>query len=398
MLPTAPVVCVKRRLLVISPDYPPQPGGIAVLTAGLASHLEGYDLRVVSLAWPGSADARDLVPVLRARNVPAHGRRALVHLASLALREGLRFRPDAILSMHVRSNAAAVAMQRLLGVPVVLYLHAKELADHPHQSRAALRAADAVIAVSTYTQGLARELSPETDVRVIAPGVDLPGSAHAPADDRPTFVTVSRLDNDYKGHDVVLRALVKVLAVVPEARWIVIGDGPKREPLQHLAEKLGVARAVTFLGAVDDATRNAALSESRIFVMPSRVPPSRRGGEGFGIVYLEASAHGLAVIAGDKGGSVDAVKDGSTGMLVDAEDPAAVARAIIGLLCDPARSRELGEQGRRWAAAHAWPIVAARVGNVIDGAGRAGTPRAAPSHTAGANPEQFGEAGATVAY
>jgi phosphatidylinositol alpha-1,6-mannosyltransferase len=387
-----------RRLLVISPDYPPQPGGIAALTAGLARHLDSYEVHVVSLEWPRTAEAHDFVPVRRARNAPAHGRRALMHLAALALREGLRFRPHAILSMHVRSNAAAAAMQRLLGVPVVLYLHAKELADHPRQSRMALRAADAVIAVSTYTAGLARELSPETEVRVIPPGVDLPGDAPSRTFEGPTLVTVSRLDNDYKGHDVVLRALARVLVVIPDARWLVIGSGPKREPLERLAEKLGVAKAVTFLGGVDDTTRDAVLAEGQVFVMPSRVPPNRCGGEGFGIVYLEASAHGLAVIAGDRGGSVDAVRHGRTGILVDAEDPAAVADAIVALLGDPARCRRLGEQGKLWAAAHSWPIVARQVSDVIDGTLPPMPARTRISRAATADPAEVGEMGAIAAY
>ncbi len=351
---------------MISPDYPPQPGGIAALTTGLVRNLDAYEVRVVSLAWPGSEAAQDMVPVRRARNVPAHGRKALARIAMLALREGMAFHPDAILSMHVRSHSAAAAMQRLLGVPNVLYLHAKELADHPLQSKIALRNADAIIAVSTYTAGLARELYPHADVRVIHPGVDVPPETHRAEAEPSALVTVSRLDNDYKGHDVVLRALTEVLAAIPEARWTVIGDGPKRRSLERLAERLGLAHAVTFLGAVDDAGRNAALSGSRIFVMPSRVPPDRCGGEGFGIVYLEASAHGLAVVAGDRGGSVDAVRHGETGVLVNAEDPAAVARALIALIRNPRRCRELGEQGRRWAADHSWPIVADRVSEVID--------------------------------
>ncbi len=99
--------------------------------------------------------------------------------------------------------------------------------------------------------------------------------------------------------------------------------------------------------------------------MPSRL---ERGGagEGFGIVYTEAGARGLPVVAGNAGGALDAVLDGETGLLVDAVDPAAVAGALTALLSDRARARKMGRAGWEHARSLAWPNVVARVEAVLD--------------------------------
>jgi phosphatidyl-myo-inositol dimannoside synthase len=152
---------------------------------------------------------------------------------------------------------------------------------------------------------------------------------------------------------------------VPGVEWVIVGDGPLRPALEALAAELGVGDAVRFLGARPRAERDAWLDRAHAFVMPSRVPPGGVGGEGFGIVYLEAGAHGLPVIAGDRGGATDAVEDGKTGLLVDATDPAAVAGAAIRMLTDGELARRLGEGGAARAALHSWPRVAAAVEDVV---------------------------------
>ena len=93
--------------------------------------------------------------------------------------------------------------------------------------------------------------------------------------------------------------------------------------------------------------------------------PADGSAEGFGIVFLEAGAHALPVVAGRAGGTVDAVRDGETGLLVDPEDHTAVAGALIDLLADPDRARRLGEAGRRFAEQHAWPEISRRVEELL---------------------------------
>jgi phosphatidylinositol alpha-1,6-mannosyltransferase len=178
------------------------------------------------------------------------------------------------------------------------------------------------------------------------------------------IVTVARLADRYKGHDVMLHALPLIRARVPDVKWIVIGDGPLREPLERRAAALGLNRDVRFLGSVSDQERDRWLDQARVFAMPSRLSSSG-GGEGFGIVYLEAGSHMLPVVAGNVGGAVEAVVDGVTGLLVDPTEPAAVANAIADLLIDRRRAEALGRAGAARARDFSWPTIAKQVEDLL---------------------------------
>ena len=98
--------------------------------------------------------------------------------------------------------------------------------------------------------------------------------------------------------------------------------------------------------------------------MPSRLP-ALGGGEGFGIVYLEAGARGLPVVAGNVGGALDAVVDGETGVLVEPTDPTAVAKAAVELLRSPERAARMGHNAAARAERFAWPVIARRVEDLV---------------------------------
>jgi phosphatidylinositol alpha-1,6-mannosyltransferase len=119
--------------------------------------------------------------------------------------------------------------------------------------------------------------------------------------------------------------------------------------------------AVEFVGAVSDHERDAWLDRAWVFTMPSRTPPGSMSGEGFGIVYIEAGAHGLPVLAGDVGGALDAVQHGETGLLVDPTDPIAVADGLLRLLTDEDLAARFGAAGRQRARALEWQSISTRV-------------------------------------
>ncbi len=135
--------------------------------------------------------------------------------------------------------------------------------------------------------------------------------------------------------------------------------------LESLAESTGMENAVTFHGALSDDERDAALARTSVLAMPSRLPPNGFGGEGFGIVYLEAGARGIPVIAANVGGATDAVVHGETGLLVDPTDHLAVADAIVRILTDPVLAHRLRAGARPWAERFAWPAIARRVEDVL---------------------------------
>ncbi|NLB96282.1 MAG: glycosyltransferase, partial [Armatimonadetes bacterium] len=164
---------------------------------------------------------------------------------------------------------------------------------------------------------------------------------------RPVLVTVSRL-LERKGHDVVLRALPRIAAAVPEVAYLVAGTGPREPVLRRLAGELGVAERVVFAGRVPDEELADYYGAADVFIHPNRELPNGDV-EGFGIVFLEANAAGKPVIGGNSGGTPDAVVDGVTGFLIDPNDVDAVADAAIRLLTDRDLARKLGEQGRERA-------------------------------------------------
>ena len=190
----------------------------------------------------------------------------------------------------------------------------------------------------------------------IAPGIDT--DHFTPTDsselkselglsDKKVIVSVGRLVHR-KGQDVLIEAMPHLLKEIPDAHLVLIGEGPYRGYLETRVKNLGIDSKVTFIGRITyvDLPRYICLGE--VFVMPSR---SRLAGlevEGLGIVYLEASACGLPVIAGNSGGAPDAVVQGVTGLVVNGKDQQAVATSIATLLNDQENAREMGRKGREW--------------------------------------------------
>lgn len=355
---------------MLTPDFPPVPGGIQAVSGSLAGSASRLQIDVVTIESPNSAELdRDQPFAIRragGRRLPHRARIAWLNAASL--REGLRSRPAAVLSMHIVTSPAARTLRRVLSVPVVQYLHADEIRGRPRLASRAVRAANAVVAVSGHTQRLALELGAEpTRVHVVPNGVDIPQDPRSARGPEQVVLTVARLTQTYKGHDVMLRALPLIRERVPNARWVVVGDGPLRRSLERAAAAGGLQDAVSFIGAVDDHERDRWLARARVFAMPSRLPEGGLGGEGFGIVYLEAAAHGLPVVAGNVGGALDAVEDGRTGILVDPTDHEVVADAVAGLLEDRQRAEALGQAGIERSRRFAWPQITAQVEDILLG-------------------------------
>jgi glycosyltransferase involved in cell wall biosynthesis len=139
-----------------------------------------------------------------------------------------------------------------------------------------------------------------------------------------------------KGIDVLLRALSSLSDEEPVPRVWIVGDGPERPRLERLAARLGVDDRVRFLGRRDDVAD--LLTACDVYVQPSRH-------EGLGVAALEAMAAGRPVVASRTGGLAESVVHERTGLLVPAEDPAALAESLARLLEDPALRKRLGSAG-----------------------------------------------------
>ena len=190
----------------------------------------------------------------------------------------------------------------------------------------------------------------------IAPGIDT--NHFVPTDsselksqlgltDKKVIVSVGRLVHR-KGQDTLIEAMPNILSNVPEAHLLLIGEGPYRQYLEKRAKDLEIDSHVTFIGRITYSELPSYVCVGEVFAMPCR---SRLAGlevEGLGIVYLEASACGLPVIAGNSGGAPDAVLEGVTGLVVDGKDQLVLATSIATLLNDQEKAREMGRQGREW--------------------------------------------------
>lgn len=369
------------RTLVVTNDFPPRAGGIQAFVHELVKRLD--DVVVYAPAWEGAAsfDAAQGFDVVR-------------HPSSLMLPTGRVSRRAAeLLKAHhcdaVWFGAAAPlglmapALRRAGARRIVATTHGHEAgwAQLPVARQTLRRIGDRVDVVTylgEYTRSrLARALSASAQGHLerLAPGVDTsffkPGAGGDAVRrdlglaDRQVVVCVSRLV-PRKGQDVLLQAMPAILRSVPDAALLIVGDGPDRKRLETLTDRQGIRAAVRFSGPVAWADLPAYYDAGQVFAMPCR---TRRRGldvEGLGIVYLEASATGLPVVAGRSGGAPDAVVLGETGQLVDGRDIAAVAGSIVSLLRDPNAAATMGAAGRAWVERDwTWDAAAARLAQLL---------------------------------
>jgi len=358
--PLTPLEPLTPRLLVVTPVFPPAVGGIESLTHGLTERWAGQ-VEILTLDEPGSSewDATARYPVRRVTNVPRGGRRSMARLTGAVVAQTRRFRPEIILSMHVRCGYAAALARLITGAVWIQYYHAKEVPTWPGATRFCARRADRGVAVSNYTRSLVRAVAPRSGpLSVIPPGIPSPRVATGSPRTRPTILTVARINDAYKGHDVILDALPMIRDRIPDVLWTVVGGGDRTDWLRSEVRARGLGAHVELVGPVDDVTRDRLLSSSDVFVLPSRTAGDGCTGEGFGIVYAEAAAAGLPIVAGSQGGVVDAVRDGVSGVLVDPTDPRQVAAAVTELLTDDARRARMSAAARDWSRRFEWGRVA----------------------------------------
>ncbi len=176
---------------------------------------------------------------------------------------------------------------------------------------------------------------PSSTVQAITPPLRL--GPHA-------VLVVGRLSSleRYKGHDQLIDAWPSVVASIPDAQLVIVGEGDDRARLEDQARRAGVAAHTVFTGFVDDGVLDALFERAALFALPSR-------GEGFGLVYLQAMQHGLACVGSTHDAAGEVIQDGVTGCLVDQADVPALGRTLVDLLGDPMRRRRMGEAGQQRA-------------------------------------------------
>ncbi|UXA16247.1 glycosyltransferase family 4 protein [Mycobacterium sp. SMC-4] len=358
------------RVLLVTNDYPPRPGGIQAYLEALVTQLVDtgqHALTVYAPTWKGAPDydaraAADGYQVIR------HPTTLMVPEPTVALRMRRmieQHRIDTVWFGAAAPLALLSPLARSAGARRVI------ASTHGHEvgwsmlplARNALRrignSADVITYISYYTRSrFASAFGPHAALEHVPPGVD--AARFAPDEvararlraryglgQRPVVVCVSRLV-PRKGQDMLIRAFPAIRQRVPGAALVIVGGGPHRTSLRRLAHGFGVAEQVIFTDGVpaDELPAHHAMAD--VFAMPCR---TRGGGldvEGLGIVYLEASATGVPVVAGRSGGAPETVLDGKTGTVVDGWDVGAIAAAVGDLLAEPRRASAMGAAGRQW--------------------------------------------------
>ena len=182
---------------------------------------------------------------------------------------------------------------------------------------------------------------------------------------KPVVVCVSRL-MARKGQDTLIEVWPEVLKKVPDAHLLIVGGGSLKQSLHKKTFDNNVHTSVTITGAVDWKELPGFYAAGDVFAMPVRTRNLGFDVEGLGIVYLEASATGIPVIAGNSGGAPEAVIDGVTGFVLNPNNQMILAEKIIELLLNKELSNRLGKQGRSWIEKQwQWPSRHLQLKNLL---------------------------------
>jgi phosphatidyl-myo-inositol dimannoside synthase len=386
--------------LLLSYDFPPIGGGIARWMGELAKCYPPGSLVVCTGQYPNSGPVDDRLPNLVDRlPIPSNRLRTLPGLLlwsrrveKLARLLGAEF----IWCGNIKPAAYPARWTRgRLGTPYGILLHGGDLLILGHQlqrsqlkrrtARALLESAAVLVTNSAWTRDLCRNVLQELEIesgpdrvqtvplgadpQLFRPGLDQSEvRARYGLDRRRWLLSVARLTR-HKGIDTGLRVLAELRQPYPDLAYAVVGSGDELPDLENLARALGVVDRVRFLTDVPDQDLPGLYNCAEVYLGLSRL--MNRRVEGFGISLVEAAACGIPVIAGRTGGIPEAVREGETGLLVDAEQPREVSGAVRTLLDDRALAARLGAAGRRAVETYYnWDRVAADLARIGHELGR----------------------------
>lgn len=370
-------------LLLVTRNLPPLWGGMERLNWHMAEQLtRRYRVRAVSIAGAAAA-APAGVTVCDVPGKPLW--RFLLGAAWASLRIARRERPHVVLAGSGLTAPLAWLAARASGAHAVAYVHGLDLAVPSRVYRAlwllALRRMDRVIANSRATAGLARRAGvAEGRIAIVHPGVELPRldpearnrfrTRHS-LGEAPVLLSVGRLSARKGLLEFVADVLPKIVEQQPDVLLLVVGDVPANalfaeaqtpESILQAARAAGVESRVRFLGTQFGQDLADAYAGADVHVFPVREIPGDP--EGFGMVAVEAAAHGLPTVAYATGGVVDAVRDGVSGRLVASGHAGEMATALLDMLrAPPDRHAMLA-----FAAEFAWPAFGQRVCSALGAA------------------------------
>jgi phosphatidylinositol alpha-1,6-mannosyltransferase len=329
------------RILLLAGSYAPETGGIARFMQAFVNGLTKRGVEVEVISQTEMSDRGYLKRVWSCRKM-------VIDQASTKSFDRV------VLSSW--SPYAVALPKRVAGrsLPFDVFCHGMDLLEpsrslrYRYLMRRTLRRADRILANSTYTANLAVEFgAPKERITIVHPAVDSDRFVPRPKPaGTPLLLSVGRIV-ERKGFDTIIRALPEVLKKFPDLKYVCVGEGPETARLKQLADSQGVSAHIAWVGAVSDDQLLGYYQSADVFAMPSRTVKQGGSVEGFGIVFLEASACEVPVIGGNSGGIPDAITDGLTGYIVDPGNIEQLAGRIIELLSDAGLRNRMGRAGRQ---------------------------------------------------
>ena len=365
-----------RKILLVTNDLGPRVGGIETFILGLLDQLDGSQIVIYTASQRDSElfdkqlSMRTGVKIIRDKSSilipsPWVNRRvcaAMREYQSEIIWFGAAM-PLAWMSALLKRNGA----KRIIAITHGHEVWWAKLPPFRYAFARSTRSIDVLTYLGEFTrQAIAKIVHPNCRMDQIAPGIPVghfyPAKRSENLQDelelrgRQVLLSVGRLVHR-KGQDKLLQALPEILLKHPDVVLLIVGVGPRQKKLDLLVKRYQLSDYVRFVGRVKYDRLPQYFRLADLFVMPSR---SRFFGlevEGLGIVYLEASASGIAVLAGKSGGAPDAVQNGRTGLIVDGRKVQQIASVVSQLLDNPQRLIQLGAAGRAWTEeSWDWPI------------------------------------------
>jgi len=364
------------KTLLVTNDFPPRVGGIQRTLEALWRELPPDRVAVIAPSWEGAEafDAKAQYQILRELDAfvwPTPGFRSRLDRVIQDLGVEVVLFGDAFPLAALGPGLARRGTPYLVAAHGFDYWLSVVPGAHTLMRHMTSAASRVPVMCSEFIARTVRTAVPrEVPVSVLYPGADLiafrPNLATADIrealgiGDRPLAVCVSRLVAR-KGQDVLIRGMSTIHRRVPDAALLIVGGGPEEARLRSMAAE-APARSVFFAGEVSEEELPRYYAVGDVFAMPCRTRMMGMEVEGWGNVFIEASACGKPIVVGDSGGARETVVNGETGSLVQGDDVSQVADAVSELLADPVRAREMGTAGRaRVEARHAWPDIAGRL-------------------------------------
>jgi phosphatidyl-myo-inositol dimannoside synthase len=374
------------RVLLVTNDFPPRRGGIQSYLVELVRRLAATGEHTVTVYAPQWKGADDFDARTAGFQVVRHPGTLMLPVPSVDVRMRRLIAEHGIDTVWFGAAAPlgllAQRARRAGASRVLASTHGHEVGwSMLPPARSVLRRigddTDVVTFVSRYTRArFASAFGPEAALEYLPPAVDSDRFRPDPTSraelraryrlgQRPTVLCLSRLV-PRKGQDMLIRALPAIRRRVDGAALVIAGGGPYLETLRRLAERNQVSEHVTFTGGVPAADLPAYHAMADVFAMPCRTRGAGLDVEGLGIVFLEASATGVPVIAGRSGGAPETVQHNKTGLVVDGRSVNQIADAVTEMLANPDRAAAMGAAGRDWVTSQRrWDALAARLSELI---------------------------------